>query len=422
MEFISREAEKREKITYELGDFIDDNTQPKEEVSFYRERDPNNIKDYPKFHGQIRDPIEAIQEENIPFYGHKDQQPELYAPEDREHVSFDKFEGFEKSVEKFKKTLRNFKDSENQLFDAVIYGVMFNKCNGEQFAKEKIIDVLGENFFNDLKEIEGEVKLDRTLFGYFDRCFKLNEVLAKYNYFLKFFERRDVYRFLVKKKAQGKITRNLSSSVLEKFNGYEVIRNSLSSKEREEFVPINVVYESIYDENVPVPCYFTNEIHLAYRSYIGKLDKGNERMTHRTVRQCCYCQNFFSKTEESLKIHMSTCGAREGITYAFENTQILNYQDNLKYLSDLPFTVYFNFETTGGSCIFFDPAMYVASYCQIYSFHPSLNFDKTEIFRSYQQTAEQIYDLSHFKNENIAFFNKTTFLSIKRCCFCSSSS
>ena len=48
MEFISREAEEREKITYELGDFIDDNTQPKEEVSFYRERDPNNIKDYKK--------------------------------------------------------------------------------------------------------------------------------------------------------------------------------------------------------------------------------------------------------------------------------------------------------------------------------------------------------------------------------------
>ena len=73
MEFISREAEKREKITYELGDFIDDNTQPKEEVSFYRERDPNNIKDCSNFHGQIRDPIEAIQEKSIVFYGHEDQ-------------------------------------------------------------------------------------------------------------------------------------------------------------------------------------------------------------------------------------------------------------------------------------------------------------------------------------------------------------
>ena len=102
---------------------------------------------------------------------------------------------------------------------------------------------------------------------------------------------------------------------------------------------------------------------------------------------------------------MSTGVGREGITYAFDNIQTLNYQYNLKYLSDLPFTVYFNFQaTTGGSSIFFYPAMYVVSYCQIYSIHPSLNFDKIVIFRSYQQTAEQIYDLSHFKNKRIAFF------------------
>ena len=115
-----------------------------------------------------------------------------------------------------------------------------------------------------------------------------------------------------------------------------------------------------------------------------------------------------------MKNHMSICSAREGITYAFDNGQILNYQDNFKFLGDLPFTVYFDFETTtGGKSVFFDPSMYVTSYCQIYSFHPSLNLDKIVIFRSYQQTAEQIYDLSHFKNEHAAFFNKTTFYQLK---------
>ena len=155
--------------------------------------------------------------------------------------------------------------------------------------------------FNDLKEIEEEIKLDRTPFEYFDRCFKLNEVLAKHNYFLKFFERRDTYRFLIKKKVQGKneVIRNLSSSVLEKFNGYEMIRNNLRSEERAELIPINVVYEPIYDETVPVPCYFTNEIHLAYISYIGTFNKGNEQIIHRTVRQCCFCQIYFAKTKKT---------------------------------------------------------------------------------------------------------------------------
>ena len=33
------------------------------------------------------------------FYG-EDSQPELYAPEDRNSVTFDKFEGFENSIKK----------------------------------------------------------------------------------------------------------------------------------------------------------------------------------------------------------------------------------------------------------------------------------------------------------------------------------
>ena len=138
-----------------------------------------------------------------------------------ESISFDKFEGFEKHTVKFKTTLKNFEGSENQFFDAVIYGIMHYRCDGKPIVKEKIVEVLWENLFNDLKEIEEEIKLGRTLFRFFDRCFKLNKVLAKYNYFLKFFQRRDMYRFLVKKKVQGKneVPRNLSSSVLQNFNG-----------------------------------------------------------------------------------------------------------------------------------------------------------------------------------------------------------
>ena len=140
--------------------------------------------------------------------------------------------------------------------------------------------------------------MDRTLFGFFDKCFKLNKVLAKHNYFFQFLERRNVYRFLVKKKVQGKneVTRNLSSSVLEKFIGYEMIRNDLSFDEKVEVIPIDIVYEPIYDETIPVPCYFTNNIHLAYRSYFSHFHKGKEIVRHRAVYQCYYCQNALRRT------------------------------------------------------------------------------------------------------------------------------
>ena len=45
-------------------------------------------------------------------------------------------------------------------------------------------------------------------------------------------------------------------------------------------MPIEIVYEPIYNDNVPVPCYFTDQIHLAYRGYIGRIVKGKEKKNH----------------------------------------------------------------------------------------------------------------------------------------------
>ena len=81
---------------------------------------------------------------------------------------------------------------------------MFYKSNGEIIDKNKIVEVLGEDFYNDLLEIKDDIKLNRTLFGYFDRCFVANQVLAKHFFFLKFFERRDMFRFLIRKRHMEK--------------------------------------------------------------------------------------------------------------------------------------------------------------------------------------------------------------------------
>ena len=62
----------------------------------------------------------------------------------------------------------------------------------------------------------------------------------------------------------------------------------------------------------------------------------------------------FSKKQGANKKHLPICSAKEAISYAFDNSQILNYQDNFKYLSDLPFNVYFDSETTtGDNSVFF---------------------------------------------------------------------
>ena len=53
--------------------------------------------------------------------------------------------------------------------------------------------------------------------------------------------------------------------------------------------------------------------------------------------------------------------------------------------------------------------MFVISYCQVYTFYPSLNLDKIVISRSFQQKAEEIFDLSHFKRKHVPYFDTITF-------------
>ena len=188
----------------EMENFIDDSEQPRQDVSFYRKLDPDNLDDYYKFPNQTRDPGVAIYEDNEMYFGEEDKQLELYDPENRESVEFDKFSGFEKSVKKFLETLKNFDNSDNLFFDSIIYGVMHHKSDGKILDKSKARYVLGNDFYVSLSKIKNHIQLDRTLFGYFNRCFLADQVLAKYDFFFKFFERGDKCRFLIKKKVERK--------------------------------------------------------------------------------------------------------------------------------------------------------------------------------------------------------------------------
>ena len=66
--------------------------------------------------------------------------------------------------------------------------------------KDKVEKRIRADFYNDLLEMKGNIKFDRTIFGFFDKCFLVDTALVKHNFFLKFFERRDDFRFLRQKK------------------------------------------------------------------------------------------------------------------------------------------------------------------------------------------------------------------------------
>ena len=264
---------------------------------------------------------------------------------------------------------------------------------------DQIKEILGTDFYLALKEIEPDVMLDHIIFGFLERCIRMNEVLAKFGYFLRFYKRRNKFRYQLrqKRKTKNEMKVELSACVIQKFNGYDLLRANLKYSEKKNLVPIDIVYEPTLNNEKPIECFLANEIHLVFRTSYDKLVKGTKKKVKcNNTKQCPYCNNFFIKSEKKMKEHIDSCAGQAGFSYSFDNGKIINYEDNFRKLGDLPFVVYYDFETTTGSVVFFDAKMYVVSYCIIIAFHPDLNIPRLYIYRSYDQSDEALSSLHHF--------------------------
>ena len=94
----------------------------------------------------------------------------------------------------------------------------------------------------------------------------------------------------------------------------------------------------------------------------------------------------------------------EGIIYSIENNKIISLQDNFKYLGDVLFTVYFDFETTTGVDIFQDPKMFAINYCQINVFHLALNLDKKSFLEVFNRVLNKSLISITFGKGTFLFF------------------
>ena len=120
------------------------------------------------------------------------------------------------------------------IFYAVVYGLMYCKLNGQDVLLENAKETLGNQFFIELKKIEKSTMLDHSILVFFDQCKLLNDALCECSFFLRFYERRNKFKYQLrgKLKEKNRMKRELSTCFMQKFNGYELLRNHLNSKER----------------------------------------------------------------------------------------------------------------------------------------------------------------------------------------------
>ena len=109
------------------------------------------------------------------------------------------------------------------------------------------------------------------------------------------------------------IIRKLSSCVVEKFNGFTIVRVENDRSVRKIFYPIDIIYKPVMKwPEETIQCYFSTKILLAYRGTFNESDK----IKYSTARECFYCSNFCGK-KDKYERHIENCTGQLGVIYEF---------------------------------------------------------------------------------------------------------
>ena len=117
---------------------------------------------------------------------------------------------------------------------------------------------------------------------------------------------------------------------------------------------------------------------------------------------------------------MQNCSGRAGVNYNFNNQNLISYQDNFHAKGDVPFVIYFDFETTAPTDTCLDPEqkkMFVVSYVMIVAFHPELKLDRIIIEKRLAHSIEQLTSLDYFTQEQITFIDHSLIKMLKDMAF-----
>ena len=160
--------------------------------------------------------------------------PENFVPDCVAEIEyeFDNCKSFKKRIEKFEQDLRIFeKESDNSFFNAIfylIYYTLLDDKNEIEFIEDndKFLQIFGENFLSKLHLLKPELKLNLCLSTFETQYHIINDLLIEKNLFLRFYELRRKFRYLIKELSKGKnsVKRDLLACVEEPFNGFHIIR------------------------------------------------------------------------------------------------------------------------------------------------------------------------------------------------------
>ena len=214
---------------------------------------------------------------------------------------YDNFENEKSRIDKF-----NFvcftakKNSKDPFYKAIVLGIsqklklkFKTDLNKDEFIQNKTLEKL--------RKIKENLRLNLCLKTFEDQCYDVNEILMEENLFLRVYKKRTKFRYLIRKPLTGRnsVIRDLSSCVIQRYNGYQVLKIEQKNCSQKDFRSIDIVYDPVETPDKIIECYFIEKAHISYRLKYSKGAKGTETLH---VFECYSCDKFNS-TKSNFEKH-----------------------------------------------------------------------------------------------------------------------
>ena len=138
------------------------------------------------------------------------------------------------------------------------------------------------------------MRLDLDIQNFENQRHSVNELLNKNGLVLRVYKVKQKFRYLIKQNSEKKtVLRELSSCVIEKFSGFNIVCAEFSKKLRQTFCHIDIISKPVRKSDNIIDSFFSKKLSLAFRvSY-----SGGQTIKRSTAWQCYFCSNYYSQHE-----------------------------------------------------------------------------------------------------------------------------
>ena len=146
---------------------------------------------------------------------------------------------------------------------AILYAIRYEKNNRTNiYTKKEFEEIIKKKLIDELDENKYKLEIDLQKFN--NDYYEINCFLSYFIYFLRVFKLKNKFRqMIIKELKKTNFVRQLSSCIIEIYNGYQTISTEFERKQRKIFKPIDIIYKPAKNPEKSPVCCFTPDISKA---------------------------------------------------------------------------------------------------------------------------------------------------------------